>query len=269
MADQVRAAAPGEVDSSFIQVSHLHKTFGDGDESLEVLKDVDLAITQGEFVCVVGESGCGKSTLLRAIAGIDPDHGGSVTVDGEEVLGPARRRGMVFQESRLFPWMTVEKNIGFALSGVPAREKAIRVQDHIDLVGLTGFETAYPSQLSGGMAQRVSIARALINRPEVLLLDEPFGALDAFTKIRMQRELYRIKEQEHMTMVLVTHDIEEAVFLGDRVVIMSAKPGVIRTVMQDDLPRPRNRNSYEFTRIKKQVYDQFFDDPQPEMDYMI
>lgn len=176
---------------------------------------------------------------------------------------------MVFQEHRLFPWLTVEQNIGYALNGMKREEKSRRVQEHIELVELAGFEKSYPNQLSGGMAQRVSIARALVNQPEVLLLDEPFGALDAFTKMQMQIELLNIKKKEGTTMILVTHDIEEAVFLADRIVVMSAKPGRVKKILSDNLPRPRNRNSIEFVELRKRVYNELFEDSEPVEDYYI
>ena len=165
---------------------------------------------------------------------------------------------MVFQEHRLFPWLTVRENVAFGLGGGREHSRGESVREHIDLVGLTGFEQAYPHQLSGGMAQRAAIARALVNRPQVLLLDEPFGALDALTKIQMQEEVLRIWRVESATMVLVTHDIDEAVFLGDRVVIMSNRPGTIKRIIPVDLPRPRDRGSYEFTQLRCSIYAEFF-----------
>jgi len=165
---------------------------------------------------------------------------------------------VVFQEHRLFPWLTVHDNIAFGLDSMPPDERSSTVNEHISLVGLTGFEDAYPHQLSGGMAQRVAISRALASRPQMLLLDEPFGALDALTKIQLQQELLRIWEVERATMVLVTHDIDEAIFLGDRVVIMSSRPGTIRRIVPVELPRPRDRASYEFTRLKGEIYKEFF-----------
>jgi sulfonate transport system ATP-binding protein len=164
---------------------------------------------------------------------------------------------MVFQEHRLFPWLTVEQNIGVALNGIDKSKKAELVQKYIDLVGLTGFEKAYPKQLSGGMAQRGGIARALVNDPEVLLLDEPFGALDTFTKMAMQKELKQIQKKSNTTMIMVTHDIEEAVFLADKIIIMSPRPGRIVKVIDVDLIEPRDRNSYEFLEIRKEVFNEF------------
>lgn len=249
------------VQEEYIRINHLSKTFGKGEKELHVLDDIDFNVRQGEFICIVGGSGCGKSTLLRAIAGIDSNHEGTVTIKDVVVTKPEKERGMVFQEHRLFPWLTVEQNVGFALNNLNRQEKKKLVEEHIELVELSGFKQAYPHQLSGGMAQRISIARALVNQPEVLLLDEPFGALDAFTKMQMQIELLYIKKKEGTTMILVTHDIEEAVFLADRIVVMSAKPGRIKSIVNDDLPRPRNRNSIEFMELRKRIYNELFEDP--------
>lgn len=257
------------VQEEYIKIGHLCKTFGEGERELLVLEDIDFTVKQGEFICIVGGSGCGKSTLLRAIAGIDSNHKGSVAINNIPVTKPAKERGMVFQEHRLFPWLTVEQNIGYALNGLHKEDKRKKVQEHIELVELTGFEKAYPNQLSGGMAQRVSIARALVNQPEVLLLDEPFGALDAFTKMQMQIEILNIKKKEGNTMILVTHDIEEAVFLADRIIVMSAKPGRVKKIIRDDLSRPRNRNSIEFVELRKRVYNELFEDLEPVEEYNI
>jgi len=177
-------------------------------------------------------------------------------LEGQPLEGPGTDRGIVFQEPRVFPWLTVEKNIAF---GLPGRNDTKRiVRDHIRLVGLEGFEKAYPNQLSGGMAQRASIARAIVNRPEILLLDEPFGALDAMTKIQMHEEILRIWRVEQSTMILVTHDIDEAIYLGDRVLVMSHRPGTIKKIVEVDLPRPRDRNGVEFMEIRREIYKEFF-----------
>lgn len=254
----------------YIEVSHIGKSFTNGGKRLQVLEDIDFTVKQGEFICIVGQSGCGKSTLLRAIAGIDTKHTGYVRIQDKDVERPSRHIGVIFQESRLFDWLTVEQNIGFALNGVSKAEKKELVQQNIDAVGLKGFETAYPYQLSGGMAKRVSIARALVNKPDVLLLDEPFGALDAFTKIQMQLNMLELQAKYKTTMILVTHDIEEAAFLADRIVVMSRKPGRVKTIIPNTLARPRDRNSYDFTLLKKKIYNQFFDDqPVPKPEYCI
>lgn len=256
-------------DTQYLVVEHLHKSFGENGDKLQVLRDISLTVKKGEFVCIVGGSGCGKSTLLRAIAGLDPHYEGTVQIDGQDIHAPSKERGMIFQEHRLFPWLTVEDNIAYALNGVPADEKKRRAQQYLELVGLKGFEKAYPKQLSGGMAQRTSIARALVNNPKLLLLDEPFGALDAFTKIQMQKELLNIKREAGSTMILVTHDIEEAVYLADRVIVFSPRPGTIRRIVPVELPYPRNRNQYEFVEIRKKIYNEFFEDATQAEDYII
>lgn len=251
--------------TDFITVSGLTRQFSSAEGTLTALSDVSFTVKKGEMICIVGASGCGKSTLLRAVAGLDPEHEGSVTIDGREIVRPEKTIGIVFQEHRLFPWLTVEKNIGFALNGVSREERAERVSRYIRLVGLNGFEKALPAQLSGGMAQRAGIARALVNEPPVLLLDEPFGALDAFTKITLQDELKRIQKESHTTMLMVTHDIDEAVYLSDRVIVLSSRPGRIREILPIDLPEPRDRNSMEFLEVRRRVYAPFFsadgDDP--------
>ena len=238
-------------------IQNLAKTFTVGANRVPALSAIDLAIQRGEFISVVGGSGCGKSTLLRIIAGLENSFYGTVELDGKPIHGPGTDRGLVFQEPRLFPWLTVEENIAFGLTGPKAETKQI-VREHIALVGLDGFSTAYPSQLSGGMAQRASIARAIVNRPKILLMDEPFGALDAFTKIQMQEELLKIWRAEQSTVILVTHDIDEAVFLSDRVLVMSNRPGTIRRIYPIDFPRPRDRNSPEFVAVRRQIYHEFF-----------
>lgn len=244
---------------SHIHISGLLKSFDLADgQRVVALDGIDLAIAQGSFTSIVGASGCGKSTLLRILAGLDTQSAGRVTLGGRAIGGPARDRGMVFQEHRLLPWLTVEQNVAFALHGLPKAEVRERVAHHLKLVGLSGFAKAHPHQLSGGMAQRVAIARALVNKPSVLLLDEPFGALDAMTKIVMQQEILRIWEAERTTMILVTHDIDEAVFLGDQVVVMSARPGRVRSVVPVPLPRPRDRAGADFVHIRNSIFGEFF-----------
>jgi len=227
--------------------------------TLKVLDGINLEIIPGEFLSIVGTSGCGKSTLLRLIAGLDTQYAGSIIYQGNLVSGTDLSRGIVFQEHRLFPWMTVEENIDLAFSAtdVPSHERKLRVQQQINVVGLTGFEKAYPHQISGGMSQRVAIARALVLKPKLLLLDEPFGALDALTRLKLQQELQRLWEQEGLTTILVTHDVEEAVFLGDRIVVMESHPGRIKRIVPVPLPRPRDRSSYLFQSIKTDVMSDF------------
>lgn len=246
-------------EKAYIKIENLNKYFRRKGEPLHILDHISFEVEKGEIVCIVGASGCGKSTLLRSILGLDSRHEGSIMIDGKEILKPEKERGMVFQEHRLFPWLTVEQNVGYALNGGTKEERGELIQHYIDLVGLHGFEKSYPRQLSGGMAQRAGIARALVNNPSVLLLDEPFGALDTFTKISMQKELKRIQQESHTTMLLVTHDIDEAVFLADKIVVLSARPGRIKRVVPVHLPAPRDRNSYEFLELRKLIYNEFFD----------
>lgn len=240
-----------------LRLSKLGHRYRVGLQEIVALHDVDLHVAHGEIVSIVGQSGCGKSTLLRIIAGLETRYSGEARWGDTLIRGPSPERRMVFQEHRLFPWLTVAENIAFALRDRPAPERDAIVHQHIDRVGLRGFEHAYPRQLSGGMAQRAAIARALAGRPDVLLLDEPFGALDALTRLQMQQELERIWAAERTTMILVTHDIEEAVFLGQRVITLSSRPGTIQSIVPIDLPRPRDRSSPEFVEIRKAVLAQF------------
>lgn len=254
-----------------INIRNLQKTYTINEKELAVLSDISFSVADGEIVSIVGVSGCGKSTLLKIIAGLETASSGSVDLDGKVVEQPSEKEiGVIFQESRLFPWSTVEKNIEFGLSeGIPKQERRELVQQHIELVGLSGFEKALPSQLSGGMQQRVSIARSLINRPRALLLDEPFGALDAFTKINMQKEVLKIWGKEKTTLIIVTHDIDESIFLGDRVVVLSNKPGKIKKIIPVELARPRERTGDDFAHIRKQVYEQFFEEESVSVEYNI
>lgn len=219
------------------------------------LAGVDLEVAPGAFVAILGASGCGKSTLLRLFAGLDAPDAGEVRHGGQPIEGPSLARGIVFQEHRLFPWLTVRQNIAAALLNASgsAEERAAAVTALIELVGLNGFEEAWPHQLSGGMAQRAAIARGLANRPEVLLLDEPFGALDALTRARLQRELRRIWQRERTTTLLVTHDVDEALLLGERIVVMTPRPGRIARIL--DLPPdlPRDHTNADFARLRAEV----------------
>ncbi|MDQ0877702.1 sulfonate transport system ATP-binding protein [Paenibacillus sp. V4I3] len=223
---------------------------------LEALNNIKLTVKQGEFITIIGPSGCGKSTLLKIIAGLDTDHGGQVLLEQKQVTKPGIDKGFIFQEHRLFPWLTVEANIAADLSLNDAAVRK-RVDELIELVKLKGFEKAYPRELSGGMLQRVAIARALLRNPKVLLLDEPFGALDAFTRSHLQEVTLNIWEANRTTMVLVTHDIDEAVFLATRVVVMNARPGTIRTIIPVDLPYPRKKASSSFQELRKLVLNEF------------
>jgi sulfonate transport system ATP-binding protein len=253
---------------SALTLGHLHKSFLVDGKRVPVLQDVNLSIQRGEFVTIVGGSGSGKSTLLRIIAGLDTEFTGEVELDGKPITGPGTDRGFVFQEPRLFPWLTVADNIAFGWRG-PKAERDQLVEEHLALVGLKGFGSAYPNQLSGGMSQRAAIARSLINRPEILLMDEPFGALDAFTKIQMQEEVIKIWRAEHATVILVTHDIEEAVYLGDRVLVISNRPGTIRAVHEIQLPRPRDRNSTDFVQYRRRIFREFFNEVEEPFAYAI
>lgn len=241
-----------------IKVDHLSKSFERDDATIKVIDDVSFSVKRGELICIVGASGCGKSTMLRGIACLDVNHEGTITVNGRNVTGVDKSVGMVFQEHRLFPWLSVEDNIKYALNDKSKEEKKELADKYIKLVNLQGFEKALPKELSGGMSQRAGIARALVNTPPVLLLDEPFGALDTFTKISLQKELKNIQKESETTMILVTHDIEEAVFLADRIIVLSSRPGRIKNIFESNLPEPRNRNSLDFLNLKKVIYEQFF-----------
>ncbi len=208
------------------------------------------------FVALLGPSGCGKSTLLNIIAGFLPPTRGQVWIDAEAVRGPDPRRIFVFQERGVFPWLTVEGNIGFGLFRLPKRERAERIAHYINLVGLCGFEKMYPQELSGGMKQRLEVARALAVNPDMLFLDEPFGALDSITRLIMRRELLRIWEAERKTIVFVTHDIEEAVQLADRVLVMSARPAKIQRIVDIDIPHPRDISSRRYLELRDGIFEQ-------------
>jgi sulfonate transport system ATP-binding protein len=241
-----------------LQIREVSKCYKSGRTATQALEDITFEVMAGESVCVIGESGCGKSTLLQMIAGFEAPTEGEILWAGDKVTGPDYRRGVVFQDGSLLPWLTVRKNISLGLEirnqGSGSRD---RVGDLIALMGLQGFEEHYPAQLSGGMAQRVAIARALINDPGLLLLDEPFGALDAFTRMHLQTELLRIWNQQKLTLLFVTHDIDEAVFLGTRVLVMTARPGRIARVFNIALRHPRNRNSPEFIRLRGMIGKEF------------
>jgi sulfonate transport system ATP-binding protein len=243
------------VAASRIDISGVYKSFEVDHGRVDALKDVSLAIEPGAFVSLVGPSGCGKSTLLRLIAGLDLPDGGLLSIDGTRIQAPSLTRGMVFQDHRLLPWLSVEQNILLSLhkSGESEAHKRQIVQDLVTLVGLAGFEKAKPDQLSGGMSQRAAIARALAAKPRVLLLDEPFGALDSLTRLKLQAELLRIWRHERITMVMVTHDVEEAVVLSDTVVVMEPRPGRVRSIFEVDLPKPRDRADPRLAAFKARI----------------
>jgi sulfonate transport system ATP-binding protein len=237
-------------------IEQLNKTFVTPKGNVQALQNIRLNVKQGEFVTIIGPSGCGKSTLLKIVAGLDTSYVGDVTLEGSRIVKPSIEKGFIFQEHRLFPWLTVEKNIAADLSLKDPDVRA-RVDELIEIVRLKGFEKAYPRELSGGMSQRVAIARALLRNPKVLLLDEPFGALDAFTRSHLQEVLLEIWERNRTTMILVTHDIDEAVFLANRVVIMNARPGTIKKVIAVDLPFPRRKSSTSFQEFRHLVLGEF------------
>jgi sulfonate transport system ATP-binding protein len=249
------AVSPTESLRVGIEIGRVSKSFALNATKVEVLRDISLVVEPGAFVTLVGPSGCGKSTLLRLIAGLDSADGGHIRVGGRPVSGPGLDRGMVFQDHRLFPWLTVERNILLGLRKAPCSEAHKRkiVRDLIALVGLTGFEHAQPHQLSGGMSQRAAIARALAPRPDVLLLDEPFGALDSLTRTHLQTEFLRIWRHEGITMLMVTHDVEEAVFLSDRVVVIEPRPGRIKQSVDIPLDKPRRRSDPAFIALKDEI----------------
>ncbi|WP_439514420.1 ABC transporter ATP-binding protein [Oceanibaculum nanhaiense] len=233
-----------------LAIDSLAKHFPNG---VIALNDVDLAIDQSEIVSLVGTSGCGKSTLLRILSGLESASHGRVAIDGDAVSGPHPEIGMVFQEARLMPWLTVADNVRFALNGEDKPSQDRKIADVLAKVGLADFAQAYPRQLSGGMAQRVAIARALVRRPSILLLDEPFSALDSFTRLQLQDHLLELWREERFTMVFVTHDVEEAVALSDRIVVMRGNPGHIHAEFALDLPRPRARTELAFQHWKEKI----------------
>jgi NitT/TauT family transport system ATP-binding protein/sulfonate transport system ATP-binding protein len=246
-----------------LKIEQVSRTFParHGNAPTRALEPADLIIGNNDFVTILGPSGCGKSTLLRIVAGLDRPTGGRVVLDGREVTGPGADRGMVFQSYTLFPWLTVRENIAFGLRerGVPQHERNKVADALIHQVGLAGFENHWPKQLSGGMQQRTAIARALANDPKILLLDEPFGALDNQTRALMQEMLLAIWERDQKTVLFVTHDIEEAIFLGSRIIVMSARPGRIKAEINVDLPHPRSykiKTTPEFVRLKERLVEE-------------
>jgi ABC-type nitrate/sulfonate/bicarbonate transport system ATPase subunit len=243
---------------SKLRVCNLSKSFDYKGKRLIVLENIDLHLEADEFVCLVGASGCGKSTLLKVVAGLEKPSAGQILVDDEAVLGPGADRGMIFQSYTLFPWLSVANNIGFGseLQGLSSAERKQKIAYYLDVVGLTRFADAYPKQLSGGMKQRVAIARALANNPEVLLMDEPFGALDAQTKEQMQQFMQQLWEQTKLTVLMVTHDIEEAIFLSQRIYVMGSHPGCIKAEVPIPLPPHRElgiKLDQNFIEIKRQI----------------
>ena len=246
-------------EGSSLRVREVSKTFPTLDQAdvrTHALDRVSLSVNAGEMISFLGPSGCGKSTLLRLITGLDFPDSGDLFVGDERITGPSAERGLVFQDPNLFPWLTVRRNIEAGLVARKVlREKRGEVDDFMRLVGLSEFANAYPHHLSGGMAQRVALARALINHPKVLLLDEPLGALDAFTRMRMQDEVLRLWEARGTTMLFVTHDIDEAIYMSDRIVLMTPRPGRIDRILEVPLDRPRQRSSQEFLRLRGDILE--------------
>lgn len=251
-----------------LELKGVNRVYKDEQNETIALSDVNLQIEKGEFVSIIGSSGCGKTTLLRLIAGLDHPQSGEIKLNGEPILGPDPKRGYVFQNGGLFEWLTVEKNIA---AGLKARhvyaEKKHLISPLIKIMGLQGFEKVYPHQISGGMAQRVAIARSLINEPEVLLLDEPMGALDNFTRADLQDHILSIRKETDATMILVTHDVDEALYLSDRIVIMTPRPGKISEIIDVKMPHPRKRNGVDYLELRKKILEKFHlasELPQPE-----
>jgi NitT/TauT family transport system ATP-binding protein len=242
---------------ALLEIKDVSKLFDVDHKKMEALRDINLSIGENEFICFIGPSGCGKTTLLRIIAGLEAPSSGEVFLDGVPIKGPGPERGMVFQEYSLFPWRTVLENVEFGpeLKGTPKEKRVERSRQYIKMVGLERFEQRYPHELSGGMKQRVAIARALVNDPKALLMDEPFGALDAQTRNIMQSELLRIWEEEKKTVIFVTHSVDEAIYLADRIVIMSARPGRIKDVIRVNIPRPRMRTCQDVNTVRARILD--------------
>lgn len=263
MSENVKAESKS-ADDYIINVEHLNKQFIVDKQPIDVLHDINLQVKKGEFITIVGHSGCGKSTLLKIMCGLVDYEDGVVERNGHAVVGPGPKCGMVFQDHRLLPWLKIKDNVGFGLKHLSKEEREKKVKEHLELVGLKDFANSYPCQLSGGMSQRAAIARGLVNNPTVLLLDEPFGALDALTRIQMQKEILKIQEEQGTTMIMVTHDIDEAIYLGDRIVVMSARPGEIREIIITDPVESKKRGSALFARYKKKIYDYFFEDSAEE-----
>ncbi|WP_203457054.1 ABC transporter ATP-binding protein [Paenibacillus tepidiphilus] len=223
---------------------------------MEALRDVHLDIAPGSFVSFIGPSGCGKTTLMRLIAGLDETASGEITLDGKVIDGTHYERGYVFQQANLFPWMSIRQNIAAGLKARKVyRDCRDKPDEYLRMVGLEDFGRMYPHQVSGGMAQRASLARALINEPKVLMLDEPLGALDAFTRMNLQDELLRLWQLRGTTMILVTHDVDEAIYLSDRIIVMSARPGSIKEIVDIDMEHPRDRSAPEFIRLRSRILE--------------
>jgi NitT/TauT family transport system ATP-binding protein len=247
-------------------LSEVSRTFSsEKAETIEALSPISLSVNNEEFICILGPSGCGKTTLLRIIAGLEYASSGSISVDGAPITRPSPKMAMIFQEYSLFPWRTVEENValGLELRGLKKPDRVAAAEKYLDLVGLKGFEERYPHELSGGMRQRVAVARALAIEPSILLMDEPFGALDAQTRNRMQHELLHIWEKTKKTILFVTHSVDEAVFLADRIVVLTHRPGRIKEIVTIPATRPRERTSEDFGQIRRHLLDMIREESDP------
>ena len=236
-----------------ISVQGVWKSFNTGDGEVSALEDMSFTVGDGEFVSIVGPSGCGKSTLLNVLAGFEPPDRGEALIDGRPIQGPSRRGILITQRGSVFPWMTVRRNLELALNGAPDAERRDTIARHVNLVGLAGFEDRYPHELSGGMLQRVEVARALVAKPDLLYMDEPFGALDALTRLTVRNELLRIITRDRPTCLLVTHDVEEALHVADRVFVMTPRPARMADVVEVTAPRPRRLSSLELVGLKERI----------------
>lgn len=252
MVDIISSEWDGKGEIQTIDLCKIFKSV-EGD-SLIALESVSLTINPGEFISLIGPSGCGKSTLLRLITGLDEPTEGKVLLDGNEIKGTSHERGLVFQNPKLFPWMNIYNNVAFGLKARNIYEKkSNKVAEFINLVGLQGFEKSYPHHLSGGMAQRAALARALINQPKVLLLDEPLGALDAFTRVVMQDEIIKIWRKTKATMIMVTHDVDEAIYMSDKIIVMTPRPAKVETIIDVEFERPRVRDDRKFLDLRNKI----------------
>ncbi|MDE6502277.1 MAG: ABC transporter ATP-binding protein [Ruminococcus sp.] len=255
----------------YIEIENAEKTFLQDSKQFTAFTDISLSIEKGEFICLLGPSGCGKSTLLNAMAGFSPVTSGSIKIDGKEVKEPSIKNVTIFQNYGLLPWRTVQKNVELGLESqkVPKEERKKIAKKYIEMVGLSDFRKSHPRQLSGGMQQRVSIARALAVNPDIVFMDEPFGALDAITRMKLQDDILSISRKEKKTIIMVTHDIEEAVFLADRIVIMTANPGKIKSVLTVPLKSHRERTAGDFLQVRDKVFELFNMKPEETIEYII
>ncbi|MBQ7429516.1 MAG: ABC transporter ATP-binding protein [Butyrivibrio sp.] len=255
--DEIEVEESSSVDNSIkLAIKNVSKEFKNRSRTVKAIEDVSFNVNKGEFVSIIGPSGCGKTTLLRLITGLERDYEGSIILNGKRVEKPGLDRGVVFQDHRLLPWLTIEENLTIGIKG-DKKQFASLVKNVLKKVDLEGFEKAYPSQLSGGMSQRASIARALLREPEILLLDEPLGALDALTRYSMQEELEKIWLNNKTTMIMITHDIEEAVYLSDRIVVLDTRPCSVKEIIDINLPHPRDRKSRRFEEYRSNVVSSF------------